>query len=179
MLHGRDDIYSHKSQPSAIFQGLLSLQEKRRHFLCSRVLWQGLALMVDLGIILSLALYQQGHSIFMPTSPFGSERLSHFPVQKAVGTFGHIVSQPTLSSARCSLLLEFDQFLCLLLQLPTGFGFWKRWTLVHSSCIPLFVFFFVWELPRALIKLWLQWVWTVFLKSNASGSLPYVTCSGA
>lgn len=50
-----------------------------------------------------------------------------------------------------SLLLESVQSRCLLLQLPTGVGFfWKRWTLIHSSCIPLFMFSFVWVLCRVL-----------------------------
>lgn len=59
--------------------------------------------MLVLVIILSSAPHQQGCSIFMTTSPSFNEHPSYFLVQNAVGTFGHIVSQPWLSSAKYSV----------------------------------------------------------------------------
>lgn len=104
--------------------------------------WQSIALLMVLVIVLSLAPYQQGSSISMTTSPFCNEHLSYFLAQRAVGPFGHDVSQPWLSRARYPLLLKFAQSLRLLLLLLPGLGFlWKRWTLTHSSCVSFWVVF--------------------------------------
>lgn len=95
--------------------------------------------MIVVVIILSSAPPQQGCSIFMTTSPSFNEHPSYFLVQNAVGTLGHVVSQPWPSHAKYSLLLEFARCPRLLLSPPTGFGsLWKRRTLIQPSCIPLF-----------------------------------------
>ena len=104
--------------------------------------WQGIALLMVLVIILSLAPYQQGSSISMTTSRFCNEHLSYFLAQRAVGPCGHNMSQPWLSRAKHPLLLKFAQLLRLLFLPLPGLGFlWKTWTLIHSSCVSLFVLF--------------------------------------